>query len=191
MENIDIVIDGCTKQNPISQQKVFELYYDKMLIACSFYVKDKHTAKDIVQESFIKAFNSFNTFTKNTPSSLYNWLKRIVVNKSIDFLRSNKLKSRVCLDDIEFKHSTINDEEIKELHETNKLKAELALKAIAQLSPAYKKVFIKRVLEEKPHQTIADELGISVSSSKTNYMKAKAKLAKILKIEYKVKELLD
>jgi len=189
MENLENIIKGCCEKNQTSQQQFYNLYYDKMLIVSYQYVKNQHTAEDIVQESFIKAFDSISSFTRKTPGALYSWIRRIIVNGSIDYIRKNKVRKIYPDDDIERYILPINDWEIEELHKTNILKEELALKALSQLSPQYRRVFTMFVLEGKSHKKIADELGINVSTSKTNYMKAKRNLAKILKLKFEEKDL--
>ncbi len=190
MENLEVIIKGCCEKNQINQQQFYNLYYNKMVCVSYQYVKNHHTAEDIVQESFIKAFESISSFTKNTPGALYSWLKRIVINCSIDHIRKNKKQKLIFNDDMERFTSPIKEWEIKELHKTNILKAELALKTLSKLSPQYRRVFTMYVLEGKSHKEIDEELKISVSSSKTNYMKAKRNLAKMLKLEYKEKDLI-
>ena len=190
MENLENIIKGCCKNNQISQQQFYDLYYHKMITISYQYIKNQHTAEDIVQESFIKAFNSISSFTKNGPGALYSWLKRIVINRSIDHIRKNKTQKIVLDDSMERFTSPIKEWEIEELHKTNLLKAELALKVLTQLSPQYRRVFTMYVLEGKQHKEIAEELNISLSASKTNYMKAKKNLAKMLRLKYKEEDLI-
>jgi len=189
MENLETIVKGCCEQDQISQQMLYDLYYNKMKSICFSYIKDKHTAEDIVQEGFIKVFSSISSFTKDTPGALYSWIRRIIVNGSIDHIRKNKVRKTYLDDDMERYTSPINNWEIEELHKTNKLKAELALKALSRLSPQYRRVFTMFVLEGKSHKEIADELGININTSKTNYMKAKRNLAKILKLKFKEEDL--
>jgi len=189
MENLENIVKGCCEKNQISQQQFYDLYYDKMLIVSYQYVKNQHTAEDIVQESFIKAFDSISSFTRKTPGALYSWLRRIVINCSIDYIRKNKTQRMFFDDNMERFTSPIKEWEIEELHKTNVLKAELALKTLTQLSQQYRRVFIMFALEGKQHKEIAEELNISLSASKTNYMKAKKNLAKMLKLRYKEEDL--
>ena len=172
------LIKGCIREDRASQKLLFEHYYGRMLGVCMRYTRDKDSAKDVVQLGFIKVFDKLNEF--DFEGSFEGWVRRIMVNTSIDSIRK-KDKSPTPTDnefvlETNYLHETDNktdDTAIKE-------KADLAMKAIQLLSPAYKTVFNLYVIENYSHKEIAQILNITEGSSKSNLFKAKQKLRKIL-----------
>ncbi len=93
--NIISLIEGCKKNDSKSQHIIYDKFYGKMMGVALRYFKDYDTASDVVQESFIKAFSKINQFEGE--ENFGGWLKRIVVNHSLDQLRKNKKdKFLVC-----------------------------------------------------------------------------------------------
>jgi RNA polymerase sigma-70 factor (ECF subfamily) len=169
------IVEGCTKGKRKSQQQLFELYYGKMLGVCMRYAKDNDEAQDMVQNGFIKVFKKIEVF--NFTGSLEGWIRRIMANTAIDQIRKNKRDPFNIEDDAQFKNL---EEDVPFEEEENedeiKIKAELAIKAISELSPGYKAVFNLYVMEGYTHKEIAEYLGISEGTSKSNLAKAKEKL---------------
>ena len=139
------------------------------------YFKDYDTASDVVQESFIKAFSKINQFEGG--EYFGGWLKRIVVNHSLDQLRKNKKVSFTCEDELQ--HQTYDDE-TEDLSYYSGINMNQILEAVHELSDSYKTVFNLYVLDGLTHKEIANVLGISEGTSKSNYAKAKKKLKTIL-----------
>lgn len=143
------------------------------------YAKDTDEAQDMVQNGFIKVFAKLDVY--NFTGSLEGWIRRIMVNTAIDQIRKNKRDPFSIEDDARIQNL---EEEIPfDVEETNSetsIKAEKAIKAISQLSPAYKAVFNLYVMEGYTHKEIAEYLGISEGTSKSNLAKAKMKLRLIL-----------
>jgi RNA polymerase sigma-70 factor (ECF subfamily) len=143
------------------------------------YVSSQEEAKDILQDAFIKVFGRIDSFKKE--GSLEGWIRRIMVNTAIDQIRKNKRDPFSIEDDARIQNL---EEEIPfDVEETNmetSIQAEKAIKAISQLSPAYKTVFNLYVIEGYTHKEIAEYLGVSEGTSKSNLAKAKQKLRTIL-----------
>ena len=175
-EELEEIIKGCKRQHRLSQQKVYEMFYGKMLPVCNRYAKNSEEAKDILQNGFIKVFEKIDKY--NFDGSFGGWVRRLIVNTAIDHYRKHKNEyliedeSRIAdsdhwyEDEAVTKYEGIKSEDIKE--------------AIEQLSPAYKMVFNLYIMEGYSHQEIADELGVSLGTSKSNLAKAKANVKKIL-----------
>jgi RNA polymerase sigma-70 factor (ECF subfamily) len=181
-KQLQALIDGCLKGDRRSQQAVHKLYYGKMKAVCMRYTRDYDQANDVLQEGFLKVFNNLEKFTG--VGTFEGWIRRIMVNLSID--RFRKLKHDFILlsepDDIE-RYSDDTEEvldEIDELEEIYSITPEQIIDAMQQLTPAYRTVFNLYVYEDYTHQDIAEALGISVGTSKSNYAKAKKNMKKLL-----------
>ena len=178
-QELQKIVEGCVKGKRKHQQKLFELFYGKMTGVCLRYAKDSDEAKDMVQNGFIKVFAKLDVY--NFTGSLEGWIRRIMVNTAIDQIRKNKRDPFSIEDDSRFKNLEDDDPfEKQEIQMETSIKAELAIKAISELSPAYKTVFNLYVIEGYTHKEIANHLNISEGTSKSNLAKAKQKLRKIL-----------
>lgn len=146
------------------------------------YTKEVNLAQDLIQESFIKVFDKIGVYDHK--GSFEGWIRRIVVNTTIDYLRKKKHEYLVLDDDESYdgKYGLQTEEETDDSIFAT-LKPDVVLSAIEELSPAYKTVFNMYVVEGYPHQEIADMLNISVGTSKSNLAKAKMNLRKILLTE--------
>ena len=173
------LIEGCIRNHRKSQETVHKLFYGKMMAVCRRYTKNEDQAKDILQDSFIKVFRNIERF--NFDGSFEGWVRRIVVNTAIDFIRKSK-RDYLLMNE----SNSIEDEEENLLYEENDEEYSIPLKvgdvinAMEQLSPAYRTVFNLYVFENYSHQEIADSLDISVGTSKSNLAKARANMKKIL-----------
>jgi RNA polymerase sigma-70 factor (ECF subfamily) len=134
------------------------------------YAKDRDEAQDMVQNGFIKIFNKLDVY--NFEGSLEGWIRRIMINTAIDQIRKNKRDPFSIEDDSRIQNL---EEDIPfaddEDHDV-KIKAETAIKAISALSPAYRTVFNLYVIEGMSHKEIAEYLGISEGTSKSNLSKS-------------------
>jgi RNA polymerase sigma-70 factor (ECF subfamily) len=148
------------------------------------YTKDQDNAQEILQEGFIKVFDKLGTFDFN--GSFEGWIRRIMVNTAIDSIRKAKRDPFLAEDEantfIEDGHNPMDEEEFLS---NLSLKAEVAMKAVRQLSPAYQAVFNLYVFENQTHKEIGEILGINEGTSKSNFAKAKANLKKILEEQLK------
>jgi RNA polymerase sigma-70 factor (ECF subfamily) len=171
-------IDGCKRQNRLSQKWIFERYYRLMFGVCLRYATDQDAAQDIVQEGFLKVFSNIEGYTSK--GSFEGWMRRIMVNTSIDTIRRNKASiwSQVDSNSVDAiaNYVSVEDEEDEELSFT----IHDVLEAMKQLSPVYRTVFNLAVFENLGHQEIANQLGISVGASKSNLAKARRNMRVVL-----------
>ncbi len=181
-EQLDNIVTGCMKNDRVCQEKLFKLYYGKLMIVCLRYTNDKDTAQDILQEGFMKIFDKITSF--ESTGSFEGWMRRIVTNTALDHLRKSKKFNFVEENEINTKEEFVDVDEVQEFENSIELKAEFALEAIQQLSPAYKTVFNLYVMEEYSHKEIAEMLGISEGTSKSNLAKAKMNLQKLIVKKY-------
>ncbi len=165
------LIERCKKGNRPAQFELYSLYADAMLNTAFRILNDEEEAKDALQESFLSAFHQLHQFKHD--SSFGAWLKRIVVNKSITALHRKKGRPIVS----EIRDTPSNEEEATREFDAT---AEQAYAALHQLPDGYRTVFSLYLLEGYDHREIASILNISVSTSISQYGRAKKKLRTIL-----------
>ena len=182
------LLDGCIAGERRSQQRVYELFYGRMMAVCLRYTKNHDQAKDILQDGFIKVFKNVSRF--NRAGSFEGWIRRIMVNTAIDHFR--KAKNAYLLLGEERSIEDFGEEEEGDIAEEQEDGPDLDIKpadvinAMQKLTPAYRTVFNLFVFEEMTHKDIAEALGINIGTSKSNFAKAKANLKKLLKQERKL-----
>jgi len=181
-EQLKVIIAGCLKNKRRSQEKLFQLYYGKMLGVSMRYSRDRDSAEEVLQEGFIKIFEKLDRF--DYKGSFEGWMRRIMANTAIDSIRKSKKDPILTDNDEDFKLGAEDAIVLKEELDFVGLKAEIALEAIGSLSPAYKAVFNLYVIEDYTHREIAEILGISEGTSKSNLSKAKLNLQKVLKEKF-------
>jgi RNA polymerase sigma-70 factor (ECF subfamily) len=151
------------------------MYAGKMMVVCLRYLKSREDAEDLLQEGFIKVFFSIQQYKGN--GSFEGWLRRMFVNMCIDILRKNKNVRWVSTDNhviAEDDSETGSDESVPDFS------PEEIMTAMESLTPVYRTVFNLIAFEEYTHIEVAEKLGISVGTSKSNYFKAKKNLQRIL-----------
>lgn len=162
------LINGCVKGDAKAQRMLFDRFAPKMLAVCMRYTSDQMEAEDILQEGFIKIFNKLSDFKMD--GSLEGWIRRIMVNTSIDNIRKNKrIKEEANIDDVGYK---ISDEMLP----SDDIMAEDLMKLIMEMPEGYKVVFNLFAIEGYSHKEIADTLNISENTSKSQYSRARAYL---------------
>ena len=178
---LELIIKGCIQNERKAQEKLFAMFYGKMLSVCLRYTIDHDSAQEILQDGFIKVFEKIESF--DFKGSFEGWLRRIIANTAIDSIRKNKKKPVLFENDTDFVSEIINPMEEAEIESFKTLKAEIAMEAINKLSPGYRTVFNLYVLEEYTHKEIAEILGISEGTSKSNLAKAKQNLQRIIEMK--------
>jgi len=147
------------------------------------YATDLDAGKDLVQEGFIKLFANLHKYKSD--GSFEGWVRRIFVNNAIDSFRRKKHREIVPENDYQLMNLADDKDEHAFLEEEEKtIKPKDVIAAMQRLSPAYQMVFNLYVMENYSHQEIADEVGISVGTSKSNLAKARMNLRKILQEQF-------
>jgi RNA polymerase sigma-70 factor (ECF subfamily) len=181
-EKIKEIVSGCLRNDRKSQEQIFKLFYGKMLGVCMRYTNDRDTAQEIVQDSFIKVFEKLKSFDNS--GSFEGWIKRVVVNTAIDYIRKSKKDPFLTDNDNDFRlggvDPTIESEELELKDE----KAEIIMEAIQKLSPGYRAVFNLYVIDDYSHKEIAETLGISEGTSKSNLSKARVNIQKMVESKF-------
>lgn len=166
------LIKGCKAKNRQAQKQLYDQYAPTLLAICKRYVKQIEDAEDVMLETFYKIFTNIGQYEGK--GSFEGWMKRISVNESLMFLR-RKHNFNISL---ESNHLEISSQEINIEEE---LFAADILEVLDTLPTGYRTVFNLYVIDGLKHREIADELGISINTSKSQLIQAKRKLADLLK----------
>lgn len=166
------LIQGCIKGDRQKQKHLFELYHRKMFVVCLRYTKNQLDAEDILQESFVKVFEHIGGFRKECP--LEQWIKRIVVNTALKFLRKKRSLNEV--EDVQELENSLPDEEftLSAYHFKD------LLKMIQKLPQKCQVIFNLVAIEGYQHNEVAEMLQINEGTSKSQYARAKLLLKNMI-----------
>ena len=160
------LIAGCKEGKPWAQKEIFERYSGVMLSVCVRYVTDRETARDILQDGFIKLYTKIDTYSGS--GSFEGWIRRIFVTTSLEYLRQNDaLKQSASIEEY---GNSLPDNEATVL---DKISADDLMECIAKLPDGYRTVFNLYAIEGYSHTEIADMLGINESTSRSQFMRAR------------------
>ncbi|MEP6750334.1 MAG: sigma-70 family RNA polymerase sigma factor [Bacteroidota bacterium] len=173
-EQLNKIIHKCIRGERHSQRDLYELLAPRMFVVCLRYSRNREDAEEVLQEGFISVFEHLSQFTFS--GSFEGWVRKIMVNCSLQ-----KYRSRSQL------HAVINIDEtrIENSQDSENIYAKLdvkdLIKLVQQLPPGYRMVFNLYVFEKMKHREIAECLGISEGTSKSNLSDAKSILQKAIK----------
>jgi len=160
------LVTECAKGNPRAQRVLFDKFAPKMLAVIMRYLRNMDEAEDTLQDGFVKIFHKIGEFKME--GSLEGWIRRIMVNTALDMLRKNKkLLGDIQLDDVSYKVS-YEDTGFDDMN------VEQLLKMIDALPDGYRIVFNMFAIEGYSHKEIADTLGVTENTSKSQYSRARA-----------------
>ena len=165
------LIESCINGSRKSQKDLYEMYAPKMFAICLRYTKNQMDAEDTLQEGFIKLFNNLHRFRGE--GSFDGWVRRIFVNTAIEHIRRKNLNTTTgegLENSIADKHKSPLDN----LYEKDIIKSSM------NLSDGYRTVFNLYAVEGYSHKEIANQLGISESTSKSQFSRAKAILRNVI-----------
>lgn len=174
------LIDACKAGERSAQFKIYRLYYKAMYNTSLRIVNDTAEAEDVMQESFLDAFQRINSYSGE--GSFGSWLKRIVINNSLDAIRKNKEEISIEEKELDFPEIVEENREEEILFQVNEVK-----EAIKLLPEEYRIVLSLFLLEGYDHEEISEILNISNNLSRTRFVRAKQKLLSALK-ENKLKK---
>lgn len=176
------LINLCRAGDRQAQHKLYNLYVKSMFNTAFRIVGDHAEASDVVQEAFIEVFTRMDRFREE--SSFGYWLKQIVTNKAISVLRKNKQQLFSSWDELSplneslSLHSETADHEKEDT--TILLEVQRIKSAIERLPEGYRLVITLYLLEGYDHEEIAEIMGISEATSRTQFMRGKKKLLQLL-----------
>lgn len=173
---LDKIIKDCIKGKAKAQEVLYVEFAPKMLGVCLRYSKDLSEAEDTLQDGFIKIFHSVNTYLFK--GSFEGWMRRVMVNTALEKFRQAK-KFPLVDEPSDF------EEEEDETYTESEISIDILLKMVQELPDRYRMVFSLYVLDGYPHNEIAEVMGISIGTSKSNLARGRA----ILK--QKVREYLE
>ena len=195
MDKIEITIEKTfierlKKHDCNALEELYQRYAPSLLAISIRYTTNKQDAEDVVHDAFIKILNNIQHFVPKFEGAFEAWMKRITVNTSINFLRK-----RAKLTEINgniYDEGAIPDSVNEESDETpQRIEPDAAIKMISELPPGYKVVMNLYVFENYSHKEIADELNISVNTSKSQLSKARALLRKKVVQYYKRQQIVE
>ena len=171
------ILKGCKKRKRDAQKELYQEYYGYSFKLCMRYASNECDAVEIMNDAFMTIFNKIDNFDLTKPFKP--WLNRILINSAIDhFNKFKKFKNQVDLEEA--------DAEDSEIHQIDNVGYEEILGIVRELPPAYRTVFNLRAIEGYKHEEIAEMLGISESTSRSNYAKAKKKLQGLLNTYFEI-----
>lgn len=164
-----LLIEGCIKGDRQSQSQLYARLTPKMFVVCLRYARNREEAEEILQEGFMKVFEFIHQY--KFAGSFEGWVRKIMVNCALQKFRSRKMHAVVDIDPATIEH--IGYENI-----ISRLGTKELLNMVQQLPPAYRMVFNLYVFEGMKHREIAQLLGISEGTSKSNLSDARSILQK-------------
>ena len=166
------LIKGCLNGDRSAQEELYNLYSRKMMGLCMRYVGDRETARDLLQDGFIKVFTSLKLFSG--AGSFESWMRKIFVNVTMEhFRKKDFLYDTMDLDSVQLStedHSTVS-----------RLSAEMIMELVQQLPDGFRTVFNLFAVEGYSHKEIGDILHITETTSRSQYARARQWLQKRMK----------
>jgi len=159
------IVTACLQNNSEAQHKFYKRFASKMFGICLRFAQKNNQAEDILQEGFIRVFGNLAKF--RFQGSLEGWIKRIMINVAIDYIKKFGMHFEELNEEITEQCDIFEDEAI------SRLSVEDLMKMIQNLPDNKRLIFNLYAYEGYHHKEIAEMLGISVMTSKSQYCKAK------------------
>lgn len=160
----------CKQQDRKAQEKLYREYSEQLFLLCLKYSANYEQAKDLLQDSFIKIFQNIDQYRGD--GAFQGWMSRIVINTAIKRSKKNGIHLSITGD--------ISEESVEDFEDEH-LSLDFLIQTIQKLPEAYRLVFNLYVMEEYSHKEIAQMLGISEGTSKSNLARARMKLRENIK----------
>lgn len=166
-----VIIDACMRGESWARKRVYELYAPAMMSLCIRYVGDRETARDLLQDGFIKVFTKIRLYAYK--GAFGGWMHRVFVTTALEYLRkTDALRSTVDIADYS---EQLKDTDVSVL---DRLSTDELMACVKNLPSGYRTVFNMYAIEGYTHPEIAEALGISVTTSKTQFHRARKALQK-------------
>jgi len=163
------LIDECRKGSRKAQYRLYDQYSKAMFNLAFRILNNREDAEDILQEGFVECFRNIASF--RFESTFGAWLKKIIINKCINHIKKKKIDLTLC----ETLPPVVVEEEEEVIYDTEKV-----FKGIEHLPDGYRIILTLYLLEGYDHTEISQILGITESTSKSQYSRAKEKLRNML-----------
>ncbi|MFC2097420.1 RNA polymerase sigma factor [Bacteroidota bacterium] len=178
-EKIVDILRGCKAGNRMAQEKLYNTFSAKLFGVCLRYTKDITEAEDVLQDGFLKIYNNISQYREK--GSFEGWMRKIIINTALERYRKQNLLFPVS----EIYES---NDFIKYDNLISDISANELLKIIQQLPPRYKLVFNLYAIEGYKHKEVAEKLGITTGTSKSNLARARYILQKQVNILHSEKQ---
>lgn len=175
IENEQELVNGCRQRERTAQKRLYDVFGGKMFAICLRYVKNRADAEDVLQDAFIKIYENIDAFRGDAP--LQYWMKSIVINTALKHLR--KQKFMLELNDVHNYGDCLAAADVT----LSGFQMQQLLGFIHELPPGCQAVFNLYAIEGYQHQEIAELMGISEGTSKSQYSRARGLLQKKLNQE--------
>jgi RNA polymerase sigma factor (sigma-70 family) len=169
------LIGGCQKNDRKAQEELYKRYYQAMMVICIRYTRNGNDAVEVLNDGFLKAFTHINRYDI-AKASFYTWLRRIIINTAIDFLRKRSLN--LLMDELPGQQ----EEPFIENEAVQKLSGEELLKMVRQLPVATRLIFNLYTIDGFNHREIASMMSISEGTSKWHLSEARRQLKRIINL---------
>lgn len=167
------VVSRCLKNDAVAQKQLYQHFAPQMLAICYRYTKDPHEASDVLQEGFVRMFRSLHQWKEE--GELGAWIRRIMVNTALNWLRDHK------------RMQWLNEDHIREDHESSsvitplqEMEAKQLADLIRQLPQGYQTIFNLHAIEGYSHVEIAKMLKISEGTCRSQYLRARKYLVGLI-----------
>lgn len=174
-----LIVEKCQNGERMAQRQLFDAFSPRLYAIVSRYLADDEAAKDVMQEAFISVFEKIGSFRWKGPGSLRSWCEQIAVNKSLNYLRDNRVQLQMTdsIDDVQIGDERYDPDD----EDLAAISHEQLLTMIERLPVGYRTVFNLFCVEGYSHRQIARMLGINERSSSSQLSRAKSLLAKQIK----------
>ncbi len=167
------LIQGCKNNERKYQELLYRKYAKKMYGICLSYATDRSMAQDILQDGFIKVFKKIDSYKEQ--GSLEGWIRRIITNTALDYMRQKTRKFEFIDDNREVEEENIDNTILE------KINSDGIFKIIQQLPAGARTVFNLYAVEGYSHKEIAHKLEITEGTSKSQFKRARALLKQLIK----------
>lgn len=169
-------IEGARKGDPKSQKSIYDALSGKMFAVCLRYMGNRDDAQDVLQDGFVTLFSKIGTYSGD--GSFEGWCRRIFVNTALMNLRKNDLLKQSQEVDTAFNVTSDAPNALQNISCSE------ILRYVSELPPGFRTVFNMYAIEGYSHKEIADELGISEGTSRSQFLRARAILQAKIKERY-------
>lgn len=174
LKTLPELLEGCLRNDRKCQELLYKQFYGYAMGVCMRYVPNRDEALEVVNDGFLKIFQKVQMYDADKPFKA--WLKKVMINTALDFYRQNvKFQNHDDISSIE------NTAVASESHSAySQLEYNELIGLIQQLTPSYRAVFNLYVIDGYSHEEIAQKLGISEGTSKSNLARARENLRSML-----------
>jgi RNA polymerase sigma factor (sigma-70 family) len=171
LKDLQHIVKKCQRNEALAQRDLYESYKSILYGICRRYIKNEEDAKDVMVEVFVKIFNHIQDFTFE--GSFEGWMKRIAVNESLMYLR----KKVIYYEELDNHQMNV----MEDVHYEDEYIEQDIMKLMDQLPDGYRTVLNMYAIEGYKHKEIAEILGVSINTSKSQLILARKRIQELMK----------